>query len=69
MKPTNIPCEVCGNLGAIFTGFQGEGPDARDAENTPDNLPFGKAWVCLDCLDTLSCVVAEDEIEPYEQEG
>lgn len=46
-------CEKCGKEDTLFTGFSGEGMDARDAENTPDNLPGGCAWLCPECLDAI----------------
>lgn len=47
-----MKCERCGNEGAKFKGYSSpeSGPSARDAENTPDNLPGGFAWLCTPCF-------------------
>lgn len=50
-----MKCEICGNEGAIFTGSSKPwGPDPSDANNTPENLPGGHAWLCPACLDEMS---------------
>lgn len=65
---TDIECQVCGKHGAIFTGFTAEwGMDERDTENTPENLPYGKAWVCLTCLDKLPYVPAADDNKIFDR--
>lgn len=46
-----MECEKCGKEGAHFMGVSRSwGPDPVDAENTPENLPGGFAWLCDDCL-------------------
>lgn len=52
-----MKCEACGREGAVFMGSSKSwGPDESDAENTPDNLPGGMAWVCEECI--MGMVVA-----------
>jgi len=48
-------CEKCGAENAHFMGSsQSWGPAPSDAENTPDNLPGGYAWLCEDCAIEIS---------------
>jgi len=43
-------CEKCGTENAHFTGnSKSWGPDACEAENVPENLPGGYAWLCEEC--------------------
>lgn len=46
-----MKCERCGHTPAYFTGYcdPENGPSELDCDNTPDSLPYGKAWLCAPC--------------------
>jgi len=44
-------CERCGSKDNVqFTGQSHSYPHPSDCENTKENLPFGKAYLCDDCI-------------------
>jgi hypothetical protein len=46
-----MECQRCHKENAHFTGSSSSyGPVEADAENTPENLPGGYAWLCDECM-------------------
>lgn len=57
-------CERCnGTRNVQFTGQQRSYPDPIDARNTKENLPYGKSFLCEECLDAYYTDVVVPQIK------
>lgn len=60
-----MKCGRCDKEGAKFMGSEHSYPHPDDCSNTPDNLPFGQAWLCDDCEEDAYEAHMQDEAEKY----